>query len=100
MLFRRMDAEVLVVDRGAHIRALMCVLVSTTRAFMPVTKEGIMEVYRVRTFAGSKEYKTYREAKEAFREQTLPCTLEQKVVSVWIRLDRKRICQKKRHVTF
>ena len=59
-----------------------------------------MEVYCVRTFAGSKEYKTYREAKEAFRECVLPCTLEQKMVNVWIRLDKKRICQKKRHVTF
>lgn len=79
------------VGAGAHIRRLMCVLVFTTRGFAPSRKEGIMkEIYRIRTFASAKEYTSWREAKEEYRAMNVPCTLEQKIVNVWVKLDAKR----------
>jgi hypothetical protein len=48
------------------------------------------ELYRIRTFASVKEYSNYREAREAYRAMNVPCTLEQKIVAVWLKLDAKR----------
>jgi len=62
---------------------------SQTRGESPV-KEGIMEVYRVRTLAQDKEYTNWREAREAceaYRARNAPYILEQKGPCGWIRLE-------------